>query len=196
MTQDDKLPPHRLLAFAPILAMACASQAPPSPSPPAATPTAEEVIARGEYLVAITGCQECHTPIKMGHSGPEPDMTLMLAGHPEAAPKPEPFVASPSWMWAGAPTNTAFAGPWGVSYSANLTPEEHTGLGIWTEEIFVNAMRTGKHFGEATSRTIMPPMPWISYRQATDDDLKAIYAYLRSIPPIKNAVPPYEPPTP
>ena len=88
---------------------------------------------------------------------------------------------------AGFATNTAFSGPWGVSYAFNLTPEQNTGLGIWTEEMFIQTIRTGRHMG--VSRPINPPMPWPAYRNATDDDLKAVYAYLRTIKPIKNRVP-------
>ena len=89
-------------------------------------------------------------------------------------------------------TMTAFSGPWGVSYSANLTPDDETGLGKWTEKTFIDALRTGKHLGKG--RPILPPMPWQGIGTATDSDLKAIYAYLRSIKPLKNAVPdPIEP---
>ena len=88
---------------------------------------------------------------------------------------------------ATAATNTAFAGPWGISYTANLTPDQNTGLGIWTEEMFLKAIRTGRHMG--VSREILPPMPWPAFRNATDEDLKSIYAYLRSIKPVANHVP-------
>src|SRR5499427_2134670 len=145
--------------------------------------------ARGKYLVNGIGCNDCHTPLKMGANGPEPDMTRFLSGHPEqmgALPAAKP---QGPWLWAGAATNTAFTGPWGVSYAANLTPDQNTGLGIWTEDMFVRAMRTGRHMG--TSREILPPMPWPAFRNASDSDLKAIYAYLRSIPAIKNQVPTY-----
>jgi hypothetical protein len=79
-----------------------------------------------------------------------------------------------------------------MTYSVNLTPDKNTGLGIWTEDMFVKAIKTGKHMG--TSRDIQPPMPWQDYRNATDEDLKAVFAYLRSVPPIVNRVPDYEPP--
>jgi len=142
---------------------------------------------RGKYLVNMIGCSDCHTPFKMGPKGPEPDMERFLSGHPEQigpleAPKP-----SGLWLMATAATNTAFAGPWGVSCTANLTPDQNTGLGIWTEEMFLKAIRTGRHMG--VSREILPPMPWPSFRNATDEDLKSIYAYLRSIKPIVNHVP-------
>lgn len=151
-----------------------------------------EPVARGKYLVTILACNDCHTPFKMGKNGPEPDMTRMLSGHPESMKVPPPPVAKEPWVWGGAVTNTAYYGPWGITYAPNLTPDQNTGMGIWTEDIFIKAMRTGKHFG--TSRPIMPPMPWQSYAQMTDEDLKAIYAYLRSVPAIKNTVPDYAPP--
>jgi hypothetical protein len=152
---------------------------------------AGDAVKRGEYLVSVVGCNDCHTPLKMGPQGPEPDMTRFLSGHPEqVGPLPAASAQGP-WLWAGAATNTAFAGPWGVSYAANLTPDRNTGLGIWDEKMFMTAIRTGRHMG--TSRPIMPPMPWPAFRNASDDDLKAIYAYLKSIKPITNHVPDVQP---
>jgi hypothetical protein len=158
---------------------------------PAAAAAADPV-ARGQYLVTVLGCNDCHTPFVMGPEGPHPDMTRMLSGHPEGAELGPLPALSGGWMWAGAATNTAFAGPWGVSFAFNLTPDDNTGLGIWTEEMFIAALRTGKHMGQ--SRPIAPPMPWPAYGQMTDDDLKAVFAYLRTIPPIVNRVPDYQPP--
>src|SRR6185369_17030015 len=136
------------------------------------------------------GCHNCHTPVKMGDSGPKPDMTRALSGHPETmAIGTGPNLGQGPWLWASAATNTAFAGPWGISYAANLTPDVNTGLGIWTEDMFIRAIRTGRHMG--TSRPINPPMPWPMYRNATDGDLKAIWAYLRSLKPVSNHVPEY-----
>lgn len=151
-------------------------------------------VARGEYLVKIMGCNDCHTPWKMGPQGPEPDMTRMLSGHPEQIGRlPAAKADDGPFVWAGSGTNTAFSGPWGVSYAFNLTPEQNTGLGIWTEEMFIQTIRTGRHMG--VSRPINPPMPWPMYRNATDEDLKSIYAYLRTIKPIVNRVPEYVDPT-
>jgi mono/diheme cytochrome c family protein len=153
---------------------------------------AETAVQRGEYLVKIMGCNDCHTPWKMGPDGPEPDMSRMLSGHPEEiGPLPNTLPAH-GYGWSAFATNTAFSGPWGVSYTFNLTPDQNTGLGIWTEDMFVNAIRTGRHMG--VSRPINPPMPWPAYRNAADEDLKAVYAYLRTIKPIVNHVPAYEPP--
>ncbi len=156
----------------------------------AATDQAE----RGRYLVTIGGCHDCHTPWKLGEHGPEPDMSRALSGHPEeVVMTPAPVLGDGPWGWAGAGTNTAFAGPWGVSFAANLTPDENTGTGIWTEDIFINTIRNGRHWGVA--RPLLPPMPWENYRQMTDEDLKAVFAYLRTLQPIRNQVPqPVEPP--
>ena len=152
----------------------------------------EEPVKRGEYLVTIGGCHDCHTPWVMGPNGPEPDMTRKLSGHPADIDTSQiPELPEGPWEWVGAGTNTAYAGPWGVSYARNLTPDENTGIGVWTEEIFVNTIRSGRHWGVA--RPILPPMPWQNYRQMSDDDLKAVYAYLRSLPPVYNPVPESQP---
>src|SRR5262245_30984764 len=128
-------------------------------------------VERGAYLVKIMGCNDCHTPLKLGPNGPEPDMTRMLSGHPEQIGALAATPAPKGWGWSAAPTNTAFSGDWGVSYTANLTPDRNTGLGIWTEDMFVSAIRTGRHMG--VSRPINPPMPWPMYRNATDEDRKS-----------------------
>jgi hypothetical protein len=111
----------------------------------------------------------------------------MLSGHPESVTMPPVPETAGLWMWSGAATNTAFSGPWGTSYAFNLTPDEHTGTGIWTEEMFTNTLRKGRHWG--TSRPILPPMPWQNYRHMTDEDLRSVYAYLRTIPAVRNKVP-------
>ena len=145
-------------------------------------------VERGRYLVTAMACNDCHTPWQMGPQGPEPDMSRMLSGHPQDFVMPAPPAAMDgAWLWHGAATNTAFAGPWGISYAANLTPDEFTGLGMWTEENFIQTLRSGKHMGSAPP--IMPPMPWPAYAQMSDADLKAIFAYLRTIPAISNHVP-------
>ncbi|WP_230533733.1 c-type cytochrome [Microvirga roseola] len=152
------------------------------------------LVKRGEYLVTVGGCHDCHTPWTMGSSGPEPDMTRALSGHPQdIAIKVAPTVPAP-WGGAVSQTNTAWSGPWGVSFTANLTPDPETGvLRDFTEQQFIQTMRTGRHQGQG--RQILPPMPWPNYGRMTDEDLKAVFVYLRQVPPVKNKVPDPIPPT-
>ncbi len=155
-------------------------------------PTKAERVARGQYLVNTSGCHDCHTPWKMGANGPEADMTRALSGHPEGMVMPP--VPPPSGLWIGSmsATNTAWAGPWGVTFTANLTPDRETGTGAWTEENFVRTIKTGRHLGNG--RPILPPMPIPAYSQMKEEDLKAIYWYLQSLPALKNRVPQPLPP--
>ncbi len=88
---------------------------------------------------------------------------------------------------------TAAKGPWGTSFAANLTPDP-TGLGNWSEEQFFNAMRKGYYKGIEGGRMLLPLMPWPAYAQMTDEDLRSIFAYLKSLPPVKNIVPAPLPP--
>ncbi len=149
-------------------------------------------IRRGAHLVQLMGCNDCHTPLKMGPKGPEPDMSRMLSGHPEGLKMGEaPKVQAP-WMYTGAVTNTAFAGPWGVTYSKNLTSDKETGLGAWTEAQFIEMARTGRHLGKG--RPVMPPMPIQILKAATDQELKDMFAYLQTVPAVKNQVPEYQEP--
>lgn len=163
----------------------------PAPAPVAqATPAsapAGDAAKRGEYLVNAMGCNDCHTPMKMGANGPEPDMTRMLAGHTASEKLPPPPPPSGPWVASMSASGTAWSGPWGVSYTRNLTPDADTGLGSWTEQQFVETIRNGRHQGRG--RQLLPPMPWQAFRNLSDDDLKAIFAYLRTIPAIKNKVP-------
>jgi Cytochrome c len=144
--------------------------------------------ARGKYLVNTSGCHDCHTPFKMGPNGPEPDMSRMLSGHPEGLQMPPaPTLPQGPWLIVSAATNTAHSGPWGVSFTANLTPDAETGLGQWSVNDFKNTIRTGRHMGRG--RAVLPPMPILVYNNFTDQDLESIYAYLRTIPAMKNRVP-------
>lgn len=147
---------------------------------------------RGEYLVETAGCHTCHTPLKEGPTGPQSDRTRMLSGHQARTPLTPPPILEAPWQWVATSTNTAFAGPWGISYAANLTPDRKTGLGLWTEDDFVRTLRTGQHMG--VSRPLAPPMPWRAYARFSDQDLRAIFAYLGTIPSIVNHVPDYVPP--
>ncbi len=163
-------------------------------SEPTASSTNAARIERGAYLVRTMGCHDCHTPWKMGAKGPEQDMSRALTGHPQDVVMPPPPALPPGpWAWMGAATNTAFAGPWGVSFTANLTPDPETGLGKWTEEMFIQTMKTGRHEGKG--RPVLPPMPWFVVANLTDADIKSLFAYLQSLPPVVNRVPqPVDPP--
>ena len=153
----------------------------------------QKLVNRGKYLVNAVGCNDCHTPWKMGPKGPEPDMTRFLSGHPQDMPLPPAPVAPPGpWIGAFAATMTAWSGPWGVSFTRNLTADKETGLGDWTEQNFIATMRTGKRMGKG--RDLLPPMPWPAFKNMTDSDLKSIFAYLKTIPVVKNKVPEPIPP--
>lgn len=182
---------RRILTLTSAIALALAVTLAPA-ADPAATDT--QRVARGEYLVKIMVCNDCHTPWVEGPRGPEPDMARALSGHPqELVMPPAPASLGDGWVWAGGASNTTFAGPWGVSFAANLTPDIETGLGRWTAATFIQTVRSGRH--EGIGRPILPPMPWPMYRNATDEDLGAIFAYLQSLPPIRNRVPlPIDPP--
>ena len=147
---------------------------------------------RGEYLVTFGGCHDCHSPKIMTPNGPEPDKTRLLSGHPANAQLPQvpPGVVGPApnqWMALTNSDLTAWVGPWGTSFAANLTPDKSYGLGAWTVDQFIKTMRTGKHLG--VGRPILPPMPWYGIAALNDADLKAIFAYLRTLKPVANAVP-------
>lgn len=148
----------------------------------------------GEHLVLIAGCHECHTPKKMTPQGPEIDMALSLSGHPSKMPAPDvDRKEAESKGLAVTQTLTAWVGPWGVTYAANLTSDP-TGIGEWEESNFMTAIRKGKHKGVESERMILPPMPWQLLGNMTDEELKAVFAYLKSTKPIQNIVPEPLPP--
>lgn len=160
----------------------------------AAGPAPRDRIERGRYLVQTSGCADCHTPLRMGPQGPVPDAAHRLAGHPERlAMPPVPALPPGPWQVVSSATNTAWAGPWGVSFTANLTPDPDTGLGRWSAQDFVQTMRTGRHLGRG--RPLLPPMP-AAYGQMHEDDLLAMFAYLQTLPPVRNRVPAPLPPAP
>jgi hypothetical protein len=180
---------HTLSVILALLALTTAC----SREQPTATPS-QTPVERGAYLATIGGCHDCHTPKVFTPAGPQLDTQRLLSGHPAGGPLPAvPAGVLTPEGW-GALTNahlTAWAGPWGVSFSMNLTPDA-TGLGAWTEQEFIQALRTGKHAG--VGRPILPPMPWFNYAKMPDDDLQALWAFLRSLPPVANKVPEPLPP--
>ena len=118
--------------------------------------------SRGEYLVNLSSCLDCHTPRKRGR----PDSSMKFAGG-------QVFDAS------------------GKIASPNITPDA-TGIGNYTEEKFVKALRTG-YVGKRQLNTVMP---WQGYSGQTDEDLRAMYAYLRTVPAVAHRVDNTQPPTP
>jgi len=185
----------------PMLALAagCTNNAPApaaetKPAIAAAPAPTQSPVERGKYLTLVGGCNDCHTPKKMTAMGPVPDTSLLLSGHPAAMPL---FAVNRKEMEGKglAVTNdmTAWVGPWGVSYSANLTPDS-TGIGTWNKAQFIRAIREGKWKGLEDSRQLLPPMPWQELGAMSNEELSAIFAYLKSIKPVHNVVPEPMPP--
>jgi hypothetical protein len=198
--------PAACAAAALVLAAGACSKQPATETPPAAqtapgaaleaaTPAAQ--IELGKKLVTIGGCTDCHSPKTFTAQGAVPDETRLFSGHPagtQLPPLPPGLLGPDGW---GAVTNahlTAWVGPWGTSFAINLTPDRDTGIGTWTKEMFIGALRTGKHFGAPSSRPILPPMPWQNAAVLTDAELEAMFAYFQSLPPIVNAIPDPLPP--
>jgi hypothetical protein len=140
--------------------------------------------------VQVGGCHDCHSPKDKGQI----IKATMLSGHPSSLKITAPNKVTGPWVIATNDMLTTWSGPWGISFAANITPDPETGLksSAWSEDAFLKAMKTGKHIG--TGRDILLPMPWFMYKDLADDDLKAIWAYLQSIPPVKNEVPDPIPP--
>lgn len=156
---------------------------------PAGTISKDSLVKRGAYLVTTSGCDDCHSPKKMGPMGPAIDEELRLSGYPSKRPLlsfDSNVVKKGILMFNG--DLTASAGPWGVSFAANLTSDA-TGAGSWPVENFINCIRKGKFKGHDEGRNLLPPMPWQNFGQMTDDDLKAIHAYLQSTKPVENVPP-------
>ena len=185
-----------LLALA---ATQCTHETPNTPAndAQATAVTAPDLVKRGEYLVTIAGCEDCHSPKIMTDRGPAPDPKLRLSGHPAQLPLPaitDPKMAAPGQWVLFHSMSTAAVGPWGTSYAANLTPDD-TGMGNWTYEQFKKALTQGKAKGMDGGRMLLPPMPWPNYIGMSEADLSAIFAYLKSIPPVQNVVPAPVPPS-
>ena len=152
-------------------------------------PPKAALIERGEYLVKTCGCNDCHSPKRMGANGPEIIPELMLSGYPSSQPVPKfdsKMLAQGFSMFT--PDLTAAAGPWGISFAGNLTPDV-TGLGDWSAAQFKTALTKGKYKGLESGRMLLPPMPWVNYVNMKDEDINAMFAYLQSIKPVSNLVP-------
>lgn len=151
--------------------------------------TEQEYVKKGEYLLNIMGCHDCHSPKQPGPRGPEMIPELMLSGFPadNKIPKVSEEALENGWVLMS-PDLTAAAGPWGVSYAANITSDE-TGIGNWSHEQFKRALTEGKAKGLENGRDLLPPMPWQNYTEMEDEDIKALYHYLQSTPAVENLVP-------
>lgn len=149
----------------------------------------EALVKRGEYLVSVVGCDDCHSPKTWGPKGPDINPDRRLSGHPSDEPigKVDSTVMKNGWMLFGKNLTVA-VGPWGASYAANLTSDS-TGIGMWTEQQFFTAIRKGLSKGLEGNRELLPPMPWFVYKNMTDEDLRAVFAFLKSTTPVKNVVP-------
>ena len=154
------------------------SATPAASQPLAGGPDGADAVARGKWLVTVFGCNDCHTPrLPEGRQDPN----FLLAGHKADDPYPawNDSLYTKGYGMLVSTSGTAFAGPWGVTFGRNLTPDKTTGIGGWNEEAFINVLREG---------TLKPPMP-LTYGQLADSDLKAMFAYLASLKPVKNLVP-------
>ncbi len=151
--------------------------------------TLQDSIQHGKYLVKIIGCHDCHSPKKRTERGPQEIPELALSGFRagDSLPPVNIEAMQSGWMLMNGQL-TAFAGPWGISYSANLTSDD-TGIGTWTMERWKTAMREGKLKGDKNGRMILPPMPWENFAKLTDEDLESIFKYLKSTKPVNNPVP-------
>jgi mono/diheme cytochrome c family protein len=149
----------------------------------------DSLIKRGSYLVNSIGCDDCHTPKKFGPNGPELDMEHRFGGHLANSPvaKVNTSVIKDGWALFAMDLTSA-VGPWGQSYAANISSDA-TGIGNWSEEQFMRALREGKSKGLKEGRPLLPPMPWFMYKNMNDTDIKAIFAYLKTSKPVENRVP-------
>lgn len=149
----------------------------------------DSLVKRGAYLVNAMGCDDCHSPKRMGEHGPEIIPELRFSGYPSTRPlaKADSNVLKQGWALFG-PDLTNAVGPWGMSFAANISSDD-TGIGTWSEQQFLKSIREGKLKGLDGSRSLLPPMPWFSYKNLDDTDLRSIFAYLKSSKPVENVVP-------
>jgi hypothetical protein len=175
------------------LGTGCHAPEPPKPAALPVTPSHEQLVENGHYLVEIMGCNDCHSPKMMGPNGPMNDPERILSGHPANAPVPPANAeALQAWVLFGM-DGTTTVGPWGTTFSANLTSDA-TGIGNWSEEQFKRALTQGLYKGLEGSRPLLPPMPWENYKHHSDADIHAIFTYLKSTKPVENVVPAPLPP--
>ena len=151
-------------------------------------------IKMGKVLTEEFGCVDCHSPKLIIQDQIMIDEKKIFSGHPQNNILPDfpPELVGPG-KWRGLYTSgmTAWGGPWGITYAANLTPDKETGIGNWSEENFMSVIKLGIH--SSLTRKMLPPMPWSEVSRLGDDELSAIFVYLKSLKPIKNKVPESKP---
>lgn len=155
--------------------------------------SAQALVDRGAYLVTMMGCNDCHSNKLMTPQGPMLDSNNLLAGYLSKDPilAFEADIIKKGYA-VFTPSLTVGMGPWGTTFAANLTPDS-TGIGSWSLDQFKKALREGKYLGLEGTRSLMPPMPWQNFSKMHDEDVAAIFAYLKSIKPVKNVVPVFRP---
>jgi hypothetical protein len=178
-----------MILIASAITMVACRNNPKTVTPVVVEPTHEQLVQKGEYLVKIMGCNDCHSPKEMSPQGPVVINEVMLSGYPASRTlkKVDVGIIKNGWVILNEDF-TAAAGMWGVSFAANLTSDQ-TGIGNWTEENFKRALKEGKYKGLEGSRTLLPPMPWTNFTTINDEDVKAIYSYLKNLKPVNNSVP-------
>jgi len=139
----------------------------PSPVPGNFAPENRYQVERGRYLVELLGCGSCHTD---GALEGAPQLKMSLAG------------SSMGIAWSN-PMGDQYPG---IVYPPNITPDQETGIGDWSDSQIGNAVRAG--FGQHAGRRIAV-MPWQGYAKLINEDVEAIVAYLRSVPPVHHEVP-------
>ncbi|WP_372918253.1 diheme cytochrome c-553 [Salegentibacter sp.] len=164
------------------------------PAPEKDTISQKDLVKRGKYLVNTIGCQDCHSPKRMGERGPEYIKELSFSGYQakNELPPISQDALDKGWMLIS-PDLTAAVGPWGVSFAANLTSDD-TGIGNWSFEQFKRSLTEGKLKGLPNGRMLLPPMPWENFKNLEEEDLRAMYEYFLSTEPVNNPVPPPIPP--
>jgi hypothetical protein len=146
-------------------------------------------VKRGDQIIRIAGCRDCHSPKEMTSAGLVETVGLSFSGYPakrHVIPIGSVLIRQ-GWVMYNSDCTMA-VGPWGVSFASNLTPDS-TGIGSWKLENFRLAIKEGRFKGVAENRLLLPPMPWRNYANMTDFDVEAIFAFLNSMPPVHNNVP-------
>jgi mono/diheme cytochrome c family protein len=136
----------------------------PQPAGSVPPPDRSNPVQYGEYLVTMANCVACHTPAKSG----QPIDGMTFAG------------------------GEKFSFPGATVVSANITPDAETGIGRWSEQDFLDRFTAYKEYAEHGSPSVGPEsftlMPWVTFSQLPEQDLKAIYAYLRTQKPVLHIV--------